>query len=362
MKYVEMFGVNREISKIGFGGIPIQKLDKAQAVKVLAHAFDRGINYIDTARGYSVSEEYVGAALKQLPRKEIVLATKCPALDYDNMKKGIETSLKTMQVDYIDLYQVHNIATLANYDKAMEQGAFAALEEAKQKGQILNIGVTSHIKSVLERAVDELSGKICSIMYPYNIIETQGEDLFEKAYKNKISVIIMKPICGGNLSDVNLFDKCISERVSKLKTTLGKLALRFTAVNKYVTCVIPGMASEEEIDENTSINFEEFTPDELEVFDLLRKSLDNSICRRCNYCAPCTVGIDIPTMFTLQNYLKNYDLAEWALSRFTGLAKNADNCIGCGVCETRCPYNLPIRDKLHGVSRDFNDYIKNKQK
>ena len=173
-------------------------------------------------------------------------------------------------------------------------------------------------------------------MFPDNIVESQGEALMERAAAQNVGVIAMKPLAGGNITD-------------------GTLAMRYILQNKTCTLAIPGMATLEEIEQNTAAAEQDgpLTPEELAACEAIRAGLSGNFCRRCGYCAPCTVGIDIPGIFTLENYLKHYDLADWARSRYESQTARAGDCIGCGKCEERCPYELPIREKLKGVAKAF---------
>jgi len=332
-----------KISVIGFGGIPIQRVTEEEAIKVVKFALDNGINFIDTARGYSVSEGYIGKAIKDC-RQDVVLATKGPGLTKEAFGQNIEQSLTTMDTPYIDLYQVHNVKDCDAIDVVFGvDGAYDAFVDYKNKGKVLHFGLTCHKREVLEYALKRYGDKVESIMFPYNIVENQGEDLFQMAHDQNIGVIVMKPLAGGNLTDANL-------------------ALRYCLANPNVTVVIPGMASDQEILQNVSAQKSPLTKEEKAKCDDLVKELGNEFCRRCGYCAPCSVGIDIPTCFTFRNYLKNYDLASWASERYQSMKVTAEACIECGKCMERCPYELDIISKLKEVARDFADYKNNQNK
>lgn len=324
-----------EVSVIGFGGIPIQKLDERLAIELVKKAHDLGINFIDTARGYGRSEELIGLGLESCGRDNWIVATKSPVRDYEGMKKEIETSLKNLRTNIIDLYQLHNVRDEEQYNKAMsEDGAFFALKEAKEKGQIREIGITSHSLDVLKKAVE--TGEFSTIQFPYNPVERQAEDLFKRAKELNIGVIVMKPIAGGAISN-------------------AKLSLRFILENPNVTVAIPGMRKIEEVIENSSIgnNFIPLSEKEREIILKEAKELGNEFCRRCGYCAPCPQGIDIPTQFVLESYYLRYNLPEWAKERYSSLPHKANECVECGQCEAKCPYNLPIRRMLKRVAANL---------
>ena len=293
------------------------------------------MKYIDTARGYTVSESYLGEALSGGLREKFILATKSMSRGYADMARDIGISLSNLRTDYIDLYQLHNIKSDADFELAFSaEGAVAAIQDAIRAGKVGHLGATAHSVDSFERLLSY--PEIETIMFPYNIVESQGEALMERAAAQNVGVIAMKPLAGGNITD-------------------GTLAMRYILQNKTCTLAIPGMATLEEIEQNTAAAEQDgpLTPEELAACEAIRAGLSGNFCRRCGYCAPCTVGIDIPGIFTLENYLKHYDLADWARSRYESQTARAGDCIGCGKCEARCPYELPIREKLKGVAKAF---------
>ncbi len=326
MEYRILGKTGLEISRLGFGGIPIQKIDAEGTKALIGDLVKEGVNYIDTARGYTVSEEYLGYALEGV-REHFVLATKSMARTKEAMAKDIDISLKNLRTDYIDLYQVHN-PSAADLEKVMaEGGALEALLEAKASGKIGHIGITLHSVELFAKAID--LPWVETVMFPYNIVETQGEELIAKCAEKNIGFICMKPLAGGAIED-------------------AEVALRFIVSNPAVTVVIPGMAEKKEIAQNVAAasDTSPLSAEEQEKIAKIKDDLGTNFCRRCNYCAPCSVGINIPGVFLFEGYYSRYDLKDWAMSRYSTLPKTASDCIECGVCETRCPYNLPIRDML----------------
>ena len=335
MNYVSLGNTGLKVSQVSFGGIPIQRADAANTMAVVDALEARGINFIDTARGYTVSEEYLGAALEGR-RDKFIIATKSMSRDAEGMTRDIGISLSNLRTDYIDLYQIHNLPE-KDFDKVFGPGgAYEALCDAKAAGKVRHIGATAHNADVLRRLVEEYGDKIETLMFPYNIVETQGHDILAAARKKGIGTIAMKPMAGGNLDDWNL-------------------ALRFIAAAGVIDVSIPGMGSVEEVHRNAAAadGFSPLTAEELTQCDAIRKELGSEFCRRCGYCAPCTVGIDIPSNFLMSNYRRKYGLSDWAVSRYQGLAHHAGECIGCGACESRCPYELPIRKMLARVAGEF---------
>lgn len=335
MEYKVLGKTGLKISRMGFGGIPIQKID-AEGTKVLMQQLLKaGINYIDTARGYTVSEEYLGYALEGI-RDKFVLATKSMSRTKETMAADIETSLKNLRTDYIDLYQIHN-PTLEQLEQvAAPGGALEALKEAKKAGKIGHMGVTAHTTAVFERALE--MDWVETIMFPYNIVEDQGTELIHKCKEKNIGFIDMKPLAGGAIEN-------------------GTLALRFVCSNPDISVVIPGMAEEKEIEENIKAceNHAPLTTEERTQMEEVRRILGTNFCRRCNYCAPCSVDINIPNVFVYAGYLERYNLENWARERYSALTVKASECIECGECESRCPYHLPIREMMKKCAEEFGE-------
>ena len=333
MEYTTLGKTGLTISRMGFGGIPIQKVD-VPAVRTLMQALaEQGVNYIDTARGYTVSERYLGEALEGM-RDKFVIATKSMARTKAAMEKDIETSLANLRTDHIELYQVHNPSLKDLETVIAPGGALEALLEAKAAGKIGHIGVTAHMATVFERALD--MDWVETVMFPYNIVETQGEALMRRCTEQNVGFIVMKPLAGGALEDATL-------------------ALRFIRQNPDVSVVIPGMYSVDEVRQNLAAmkDASPLTAQELERIDAIRRELGTQFCRRCNYCQPCTAGIGISGIFVLEGYLQRYGLGDWAKARYAGMEKKAGDCIGCGACEARCPYQLPIREMLARCKAEF---------
>lgn len=326
MEKVRLGKTNLYVSRIGMGGIPIQRDNDDNAYNVVRTAYVNGINFFDTAKGYTVSEAYLGEAFKKLKtefkgfRESIVIASKSMSLTYDAMMNDVLDSIKKMDCDYIDLYQFHNLQPGKDYS-----GAKAALIEAKQKGLVKHIGVTSHNMDYLNELISDPLFE--TIQYPYNIVERQGEELFRKANKLDIGVIGMKPLAGGAIDD-------------------GAIAIKYIVNKDFVVVPIPGMGSVEEVINNVGAVQSKLNESDLTKIKEYQATLDGDFCRRCGYCKPCTKGIDIPFAFLCEGYYRRYNLQEWAIQRYNTMKVKASECIECGLCESHCPYNLPIIKKL----------------
>lgn len=338
MEYTNLGNTGLKVSRLGFGGIPIQRITQEEATALIHKLPEYGINYIDTARGYTVSEEYLGIAMEGI-RDKFVLATKSMARTREAMEKDIETSLKNLRTDHIDLYQVHNAPPAQMKIVAGEGGALEALLEAKAAGKIGHIGITAHEIGTFEMGLE--MDWVETIMFPYNFVELQAADLIRKCAEKGKGFICMKPLAGGAIEN-------------------APLAMRFIASNKDITVNIPGMANEDELKQNVAAACDPapLSEDDLKEVQNIRDTLGNQFCRRCNYCQPCTMGINISFCFTINGYLTRYGLKDWAIGRYEGMAVEPNACIECGMCESRCPYHLPIIEMLKDVYSNFQKEIK----
>lgn len=322
---------NFNLGVIGFGGIPIQRLEEEKAISIVKLCLENGVNFIDTARAYGDSERLIGLGLKGHDKK-CYIATKSMSKSYRGMKRDIEISLNNLDCGVIDLYQFHLVKTKEQLDKIMgPDGAYKALKEAQENGLVREIGITSHDYNLIDMALD--TDYFSTIQFPYNLVERQGEELFKKAAAKNIGVIIMKPMAGGALED-------------------GNLALRYILENPNVSVIIPGMDDEKQVIENTRVGAEyrALSLEDNKTIEKLVEELGTKFCRRCGYCLPCPQGIDIPTQFLMEGYFTRYELEDWAQERYNAMPHKSSECIECGSCEPRCPYNLPIMEMLKNVA------------
>jgi predicted aldo/keto reductase-like oxidoreductase len=313
------------VSPLGFGGIPIQRVSQSEASDLIRLAVDKGINFIDSARGYTDSEEKIGIGLKGL-RQNVILATKSMARKGEALTEDVERSLRNFQTDWIDLYQLHNVRTEKEWaELTAPGGGLEALEKAREAGKIRYIGITGHLPETLVRFIREYS--FTSVQFPYNYIEQENrQELLEEIRKQELGTIIMKPLAGGALRRTGP-------------------ALRFL-LQKSFSVVIPGMDTAQQIEENCAQLSQTFSEEDSMALEKEKGELGQEFCRRCEYCLPCTAGINIPGVFLLEGYYVRYNLPQWAIDRYKGTDIKADACTDCGICETRCPYQLPIREKL----------------
>jgi len=327
------------INRFGLGGIPIQRVKEKQAVETVLHAVEKGVDFIDTSRAYTTSEKRIGLALKKT-NKRVVLASKSRSRTLDGVRKDLETSLKELQRDYIDIYQCHFVQNDDDYQQVISPGgALEGLVHAKKGGLIGHIGITSHNLDLMDRILDD--GHFETIMVCFSFLEPKArEKIIPKALENNVGVIAMKSFSGGIIDH-------------------PRLAIKY-ALSYPGLAIIPGVESKNLFDQNWDVflGTHELTDKEKQELEKIIQQYDKNFCRRCDYCQPCSEDIPIQLILGLR----------WALKRFgkgfvrdvwprESIAK-ARNCSECGECLDRCPYQLPIPDLIKENVEWLDDYLK----
>lgn len=332
-----------KVKTLGFGGIPIQRLSEEDAVKVVRHCYELGMNYYDTARAYTVSEERIGIALEDV-RDEVILATKSGKRTAEEVEKELEISLNNLRTDYIDVYQLHNISSQAQWEQVRAPGgAMEAVNKAFDDGKIRHISVTSHNPDLSIELVK--SGLFETLMIPYNYLTPKpAEKLLPLCKELNVGTIIMKPFGGGAFSNANT-------------------ALKYVFNDPNTDLVIPGVMSIDEIDENWAVwqGDLSITKEEEALMEYDRKELGDSFCRGCGYCQPCPQ--EIPISYMLRAEKQMLRRMGWSDSRVEGMKKafeKVETCIECGACESRCPYELPIIELLPEAVKSLKVHMENR--
>jgi len=319
------------VSKIAFGGIPIQRLDTADAVSVVRGVIDLGVNFIDTANGYTTSEERIGTAIKDVPRDSLVIASKSGARDKKTFLEHVDLSLKRLGVDHIDIYQLHGISSYKTYEEVMrEDGAYHGLMEAIQAGKVRFPAFSSH--SVRESVRIMRDGKFAAVQLPFNFIDVEAlEEAIPLAKEMDIGFIAMKPLGGGLLEDAGL-------------------AFRYLAQFDNVV-PDPGIEKLPEMEEIVKIANanEPFTEADAAAVERLKEEMGSNWCHRCDYCNPCPQNIGISLVLNIVSILKRVPTNR-AIDMAGSAMENARNCTACRACVERCPYDLDvptlIKDRL----------------
>jgi predicted aldo/keto reductase-like oxidoreductase len=322
-----------EVSIIGFGGIPIMRVDPAAATRAIARALESGIDFIDTARGYGDSEQKIGQALSGLCARP-VLASKSPLRDAEGLRGDFDTSLSNLGVESIDIYQLHCVNKDDEYDRALgSDGAYKALEELRREGRVRFIGLTSHNLDIIKRGIR--SGLFDTVQVLYGVMDPEAEqEAIPMARDSDVGIIGMKPFAGG----------CVERYDLALKFALAAPGL----------VAIPGMATPEEVDENVMVaeNPRRLTDCEVGLVSAMRARLGRVYCRRCDYCQPCPSEIPISFLLHIPTIRKRVGDPMMQTDAYRELTEKAGTCTDCGQCEERCPFDLPVRD-LVKASRDI---------
>ncbi len=315
-----------KISEVGFGCIPIIRLNTADAMRVLRHAFEKGITLYDTANAYKDSEYKIGKALRDI-RGQVVIATKTQKRDAVGVIEHLENSLQMLQTDYIDLYQLHQVAQESDWEAITAPGgALEAVVKAKEQGKIRHIGITSHSLSM---AIKLIKTEIFeTIMFPFNFIEDAAKDeLNVVAQSLNIGILAMKPFAGGVINDATVAFKFLRQH------------------SNFVP--IPGFDSVAGIDEVLALYRQPNTvaAADLMLMDKFREEVGRQFCRRCEYCQPCPNGVMITPAMGYPIVVKR--MSPTVAVEFSKQAmETVPQCVDCGICKTRCPYELPIPDIL----------------
>ena len=322
------------VTKTSFGALPIQRISFDDARDILRKAYDSGINYFDTARGYSDSEEKIGYALSDV-RKDIIISTKSPGKTYDQVLSDIQTSLKMLKTDYVDILQLHNPAA---YDCDDPNGIYAGLVEAQKRGYTRFIGITNHRLHVAMQAAQD--GKFDTVQFPFNYLSSDKDiELVETCKKNDVGFIAMKALSGGLITDARL---------------------TFTHMRQYENAVpIYGVQKMSELEQ--FLELEKNPP----VFDAEmeaaiardRVELAGNFCRACGYCMPCPMGINIPESARMEFLLRRSPYQRFLSKATQEQMEKITSCINCGHCKSKCPYELDTPVLLRRNLADYRQFL-----
>lgn len=372
MQYRKFGKHDFEVSALGYGCMRLpfddgddSKINEEEAIKLIRYSIDNGVNYIDTAYPYHKgnSEVIVGKALKDGYREKVKIATKSPVWlvkSYEDFDKYLDEQLAKLQTDHIDMYLLHALGR-DRWEHLKQLNVFKFLEEAVERGKIKHVGFSFHDEfSVFKEIVDAYDWDFCQIQYNYIDTDYQaGEEGLRYAASKGMAVIIMEPLKGGKLAKNP--PKEIEElwATAEAERTPADWALRWIWNHHEVTLVLSGMGAIDQIVENIKIASDSFPNALMQEEILLVEAVKNRYnelikvnCTACNYCMPCPFGVNIPRNFSLLNESSMYnDVNGYSFSYNNFLAEEnrANRCAECGLCETKCPQNLPIRQHLKEV-------------
>jgi len=341
MRYKILGKTGLKVSELAFGAIQITRIDHKEAIDLIRFAYNSGINLIDTANSYVNSEEILGEALKGI-RKKIYLISKSDKRDKKNFLLDLNTSLKRLKTDYIDIYLFHGISKNNELDQLEESGVIEALLNERDKGKVRFIGFSCHNPAIIERFFKVKDFSV--LMIPLNFITTEYVDnnLLLQFNKNKTGLLAMKPFGGGRLSEIEICFKFLRQYPQVIP--------------------VAGMQSINELKQNLLFiqNDDRLTEEDYKKIKKLSDELGTKFCRGCGYCMPCKEkGIDIPDINFISVYYKQFpEDVFWNM----GLDKKvniARECIGCGKCSKKCPFNLDIPEIIKENIAFFDNLRKN---
>ena len=324
------------IEKNGFGCLPIQRITKQESAYLLRKAVDGGMTFFDTARAYTDSEEKMGYAFEGI-RDKLVIASKTGAQTGEGLKKDLETSLRNLKTDYIDVYQFHNPPFCPK--PGGEDGLYDAVLEAKAQGKIRHISITNHRLPVAHEAID--SGLYATLQFPYSYLSgPQEQELVEKCRAKGMGFIAMKGMAGGLLRD-------------------GTVAAAWMARQPDVV-PIWGVQHEWELDQFLACVKETpvWTEGYQAMVDRDRKELTGDFCRSCGYCMPCPVGIQINQCARMGLLLRRMPAEEYLTEYWQEEMKKIENCLHCNKCSSKCPYGLDTPRLLQDNYKEYQTYFK----
>ena len=334
MKQITLGRTGITVPQNGFGALPIQRVDEATAVRLLRMAYDGGMRFFDTARAYSDSEAKVGAAFDGM-RGKVILATKTHATAPEAFWSDLETSLRTLRTDYVDIYQLHCVKQC--YRPGDGTGMYEALQEAKAQGKIRHIGITAHLIGVAEEIV--ASGLYETLQFPFSYLANEREiALVRSCEAAGMGFIAMKGLAGGLLTNT---DACMA------------------FMGQFNALPIWGVQREAELRQWLDFFHREpvLTPELEALMEADRKALAGEFCRGCGYCAPCTVGIVINQCARMSQMVRRAPSSAWLNEHWQAEMAKIDDCVACGACMTRCPYGLEIPRLLRKNLADYRSIL-----
>lgn len=331
MNVITLGSTGIQVVQNGFGALPIQRDSKEVAVKIVRRAYEGGMRFFDTARAYSDSEEKVGEALHDV-RDNLYIATKTMAQTPEEFWEQLETSLRLLKTDYIDIYQFHCANQV--YAPGDGTGMYECMLEAKAQGKIRHIGITAHKIQIAFDAVE--SGLYETLQYPFSYLAAEREkELVAKCKEKNVGFIAMKGLAGG------LINK--SEAAMAFMTQYDN--------------VLPiwGIQRETELEEWLSYmeNTPSMTGEIKEYIEREQKELSGEFCRGCGYCMPCPKGIMINQCARMSLMLRRAPSASWLSENMQAEMKKIETCINCRKCVSKCPYSLNTPELL---KKNYEDY------
>jgi len=361
-----------QVTEVGLGGIPIIRVPFERAVKIVHRALDLGINYLDTARGYGDSEAKIGEVMRKR-RDECYLATKTTGRTRKEAEEHIATSLKELKVKQVDCLLLHDISARPWWDKVMGKGgALEALKAARDKGQVRFLGVSSHNVDILKEIIQ--CGEFDLILLVYNLGVHNTAGVMKLAHEHNVGVTVMKPLSGGAFFRLTrrrprpgpagasrATPSPERPRASGSRPGRGRdlskgrpkitpeIAWRFVLMNPHLDCALAGATWLKDVHQAVRMakTWKPLTPKQVERYTGIAAALGKRVCQNCQYCDICPEGIPVPRIMQIIDELRAYSY-EWPrlCAEYQRLKVRADVCTECGRCQAKCPFDLPILERL----------------
>ncbi|WP_296857443.1 aldo/keto reductase [uncultured Methanobrevibacter sp.] len=328
---------NLEVNKNGFGALPIQRRNEKDSIEILKTAYDNGINFYDTARFYTDSEEKLGKAFKNI-REDIYIATKTGMESPEEFWKDLETSLKELKTDYIDLYQFHNISFCPKKDDEL----YKAMLEAKNQGLINHIGITTHKITIAHEALE--SRLYETLQYPFSYLSGSDElEIVKKCEKLDVGFIAMKAMGGGLLKN----SKASYAYINQFDNVLPIWGIqKLSELNEFLS-----YNNNTKLDENLMSTIEND-----------KKELGDNFCRGCGYCMPCPEEINISLCARMSLWIRRFPTEPYLTEEYQKMMDETQNCLECYACVDNCPYELDIPELLKENYKDYQNVLSGKVK
>jgi uncharacterized protein len=333
MEKMRLGRTNILASRTAFGALPIQRTEQGLAVKILQKAYDGGIDFFDTARGYSDSEEKLGLALSAV-RKSITIATKSHAANSEALQEHCETSLRLLKTDYIDIYQLHNPAIVP----ALGSDLYEGMLKLKQSGKIRFISITCHRLDNAMKAVE--SGLYDTVQFPLSYLSSDADLALAAACReHDVGLIAMKALSGGLITSAEAASAFLRQYENVLP--------------------IWGIQHESELDQFLALaqSPKELTGELQSIIDRDKQELSGAFCRGCGYCQPCPAGISIFTAARISLLLRRAPYKQFLTAEWQETMEKIEDCTGCGHCKRHCPYGLDTPELLRANLKDYREFV-----
>ena len=334
MKTITLGSTGITTPQNAFGALPIQRISTQEAVRLLRRAYEGGMRFFDTARAYTDSEEKMGEAFHGL-RDKIFISSKTMATNARDFWDQLHTTLRNLRTDYLDIYQFHCVPQCFRPDDGT--GLYEAMVQAKEQGKIRHIGITAHKIGIAEEIVK--SGLYETLQFPFSYLATDRDiALVQSCHEAGMGFIAMKGLSGGMLTN-------------------ARACMAF--MSQYPALPIWGVQREKELDDWLRFFQEpcEMTPEIAAFIQQDRQELLGDFCRGCGYCEPCTVGIQIHQCARMSPMIRRSPSESWLSPQWQAEMEKIEQCVDCGLCKSRCPYELDTPNLLRKNLEDYRNIL-----